>query len=90
MEQRRVGHRLGQVVGESDLDGVGDRAELVEGERDDLGDARRLRVYAERSGLEPAHVEQVLDQTGEQVQRLVGGGQELLPVTFVEDNIGNP
>ena len=87
LKQGWVGHDLGQVVGQLDLDGIGGAAELVDGQRDDFGDARRLRVYAERAGLQAAHVEQVLDQPGEQVQGLVGGGEELLPVALVEHHI---
>ena len=34
----------------------------------------------QRAGLQPAHVEQVLDQPGQPVQRLVGGGEQLVPV----------
>ena len=44
----------------------------------DLVDADRLRVQRQRAGLQPAHVEQVLDQPVEPVERLVGGGQQLV------------
>ena len=89
LQQGWVGHHLGQVVGQLDLNGVGGVAEFVDGQGDDFGDACRLGVYAERAGLEAAHVEQVLDQAGEQVQGLVGGGEELLPVALVEDHVGD-
>ena len=47
---------------------------------DGLGDADRLGVHAQRAGLQAAHVEQVLDQPDQPVQRLVGGGEQLGPV----------
>ena len=42
--------------------------------------ADRLRRQAEHAGLQAAHVEQVLHQPVEPVQRLVGGGQQLVAV----------
>ena len=52
--------------------------------RDGLDDADRLRVHAERAGLQPAHVEQVLDQPDQPVQRLLGGGEQLVAVLVGE------
>ena len=88
LQQGGVGHDLWQVIGQLDLHSIGGVAELVDCQRNDFGDARRLWMYAERPGLQAAHVQQVLDEMGEQVQRLIGGSEELLPVALVEDHIG--
>ena len=44
---------------------------------DDLVEVGRPREDRQRAGLQPAHVEQVLDQPGEPVERLVGRGEQL-------------
>ena len=64
-EQAGVGEDLGQVVGDVEADASAGRAEVVEGLRDGLGNAQRLRLHAQRAGLQAAHVEQVVDQAGE-------------------------
>ena len=69
-----------QVVGDAQADGTRPRAELVERPGHGLLDADRGRGDAERAGLQAAHVEQVGDQPGEPVERLVGGGQQLVAV----------
>ena len=40
----------------------------------------RTRVDRQRTGLQPAHVEQVVDQAGEPVERTVGGLEQLAPI----------
>ena len=42
---------------------------------------------AERTGLQPAHVQQVVDQPGQPVQRLADGGQQLVPVGVAERHV---
>ena len=52
-----------------------------------LDDADQLRVHAQRAGLQPAHVEQVLHQPDQLVQRLLGGGQQFGAVGVAERDV---
>ena len=54
-----------------------ERAERVEHEWHQLVEGDRRHADTERPGLQSAHVEQVLDQPGQPVQRLVGGLEQL-------------
>ena len=55
-------------------------AQVVQGPGGDVVEPGRPREHRQRAGLQPAHVEQVVDQPGEPVERLVRGGQQLGPV----------
>ena len=49
--------------------------QAADGGGDDIGDINRLNCEREGTSLQPAHVQQVLDQTAQPVQRLFNGGE---------------
>ena len=60
--------------------GTAARPQVVEGPRDDLVHADRAREQRQRPGLQPAHVQQVIDEAGQPVQRFVGRGEQFVAV----------
>jgi hypothetical protein len=56
------------------------RPDAVERARDDLLEIGRARKHRQRPGLQPADVQQAGEQTGEQVQGLICGGQQLVMI----------
>ena len=86
-EQSRVGQHRGQVVGDAQEDPVGRGADLVERPRYGVLDPDRGGCDAERAGLQAAHVEQVVDEPGEPVEGLVGGGEQLGAVRGAEREV---
>ena len=87
LQQAGVGRDGGQVVGDAHADVPAGLAELVERGRDRVLQPDRGGGDAERAGLQPAHVEQVLDQPGQPVERLVGGGEQLVAVLVGEVDV---
>ena len=77
---------VGQVVGDVALRPSRPAAPSSSRARGTTSSRRRsaAAVHAERAGLQPAHVEQVLDQAVEPVQRLLGGGQQFVAVLVGE------
>ena len=66
-----------QVVGYVDHDGRAGGAEVVERQRHHLVEGHPAVDHRQRPGLQPAHVQQVVDQPGQPVEGLVGGEQQL-------------
>ena len=83
-QQARVGGGGRQVGRDVRADRRGRRAKFVQRQGYGVLQADRGGRDAEDAGLEPAHVQQVADQPGEPVQRLLGGLQQLLAVGLVE------
>ena len=80
LEDGRVGEDLGQRVRDVDQEPRGRRVQVVQRAGHDLVQPDRAREHGQRAGLQPAHVQQVADQVGEPVQRLVRGGEQLVAV----------
>ena len=62
-------------------------APSCDGGGDDIGDVDRLDCERESTSLQPAHVEQVLDQTAQPVQRLFMRGEQLGPIVLAEREV---
>ena len=70
----------GQGLRDVDRDAARGRVQVVQRAGHDLVQADRPREQGQRAGLQPAHVQQVVHQVGEPVQRLVRRGQQLVVV----------
>ncbi|MGS7457525.1 hypothetical protein, partial [Mycobacterium tuberculosis] len=81
---RGVGERGRQPVGDVDPDAGAGHADVVEGAGEHVLDVRRREVHRQRAGLEPAEVEQAVDERGEVVEGVVGGGEQLAAVVLGE------
>ncbi len=77
LQQRGVGVDVGQAVRHLDLHRPPGQPELVQGVRNDVVETGLAGEDAEHAGLQPAHVQQVVDEPGEPVHGLVGRGQQL-------------
>ena len=73
LQQHRIGEDPGQVVGQLDGDGLSPGPEAGHGGLDHVADLGARAQHLHRSGLDPAHVEEVLDQVVEPVGLLVDG-----------------
>ncbi len=80
LQDARVDLDLGQVRRDLDQHRLAAWPEVVEGAGDHFGEVGGPREDRHRARLEPAHVEQVLHQPGELVQRFVGGGKQFVVV----------
>lgn len=83
-QQARVGGGGRQVGRDVSGDGRGRRAKFVQRQGYGVLQSDRGSGDAEDAGLESTHVQEVGDQPGEAVQRLLGGLQQLLSVGLVE------
>ena len=83
LEQAGVGLHQRQVVRHVDVDAASGRRRGRPGRSGTTSSSATGRLTTrQRAGLQPAHVEQVLDQAGQPVQRLVGGEQQLVAVLW--------
>ena len=74
-EQAGVGKHNRQVVGHVDDHLAPDRAEVVQGQRHHLVQGDLAADDGQHAGLQPAHVQQVVDQAGQPVEGLIGREQ---------------
>ena len=87
-QQGRVGENGRQVVGYVESDGMHRRSEVVERGWHDLVEPDGSDEDAQGTGLEPAHVEQVLHQPDESIQGLLRGGEPILPLLHRPPDLG--
>ena len=72
-QQSGVGRNLRGVFRDPNDHLVRGGSQAAYGGGDDIGDINRLNCESEGTSLQPAHIQQVLDQTAQPVQRLFNG-----------------
>ena len=72
-QQRQIGREVGR-----DLMAGQQSAGATQGRAHDVGDVDRLPLRPQRTGLQPGHVEQVVDEAGQPLGLLLGGRQQLV------------